>query len=102
MLEAVKPHEILIKNLRALRARHDLTQDSAAELAGVAYKYYQDVEEGRRPCLRLDTITRLAKPYGLGPGELLLADLPASKIVSRRKVRTRLRAPAGSAGESRR
>ena len=93
----VKPHEILIRNLRQLRLRHDLTQESAAELSGVPYKYYQDIEAGRRPCLRLDSLVRLAKPYSLGPGELLNASLPESKISTRKKVKTRLRAPSKEA-----
>jgi transcriptional regulator with XRE-family HTH domain len=74
-----------------------LTQEAAAELAGVAHKYYQDIEAGRRPSLRLDTLIRLSKPYSLGPGDILQARLPSSKITSRRKVQKRQRAPSRAA-----
>jgi len=95
-IQPVQPHEILIRNLRLLRTRHDLTQESTAELCGMQCKLYQQIETGRRPRLRLDTVDRLAKPFSLGVGEILLPTLPKSKINSRKKVRTRLRAVKGS------
>lgn len=92
----MKPHEILIRNLRLLRTRHDLTQESTAELCGMQVKLYQQIESGRRPRMRLDTVERLAQPFSLGVGEILLPTLPKSKISSRKKVRTRIRAVKGS------
>ena len=87
----MEPHEILIRNLRLLRERHSLTQERAAEMCGIDYKFYQHIEAGRRPCVRLDTLSRLSKPYNLGPGEILLAVLPQSKVAGRRGGRTRPR-----------
>ena len=61
----------LIKRLRFLRQKHELTQERFAEIAGISYKYYQQVEAGRKPNLRLDTLERLADAYGLDVWQLL-------------------------------
>jgi transcriptional regulator with XRE-family HTH domain len=102
----LKPHEILSRNLRLLRERHSLTQERVAEMCGIDYKFYQHIEAGRRPCVRLDTLSRLAKPFNLGPGEILLPVLPGSKIAAHRtgrnQPRTGGRSPKKAASESQR
>ena len=96
----LRPHEILIRNLRLLRERHSLTQERVAEMCGIDYKFYQHIEAGRRPCVRLDTLSRLARPFSLGPGEILLPVLPESKITARRSGRTRPRTGGRSPGKA--
>jgi transcriptional regulator with XRE-family HTH domain len=71
--------------LKELRALHDLTQESFAEMAGFSYKYYQAIEAGRGRDLRLSTLERLADAYSLDVHELLAPDLPETKLRKRRK-----------------
>jgi transcriptional regulator with XRE-family HTH domain len=72
--------EILRLNLVRLRDRHNITQEQAAALAGVSYKYFQAVESGHRSQIRLVTLDKLARAFGL-PGAALLSDvLPDSQI----------------------
>lgn len=56
--------KFLGERLRELRQRHDLTQEQAAALCGIEYKYYQMIEWGRKN-LRLDTMARIAGAYHL-------------------------------------
>ena len=64
----------LLERLKALRKRHGLTQERFAELSGISYKYYQQVEAGRKPDLRLSTLERLAAAHGLKVWQLLLPE----------------------------
>jgi len=68
--------ELLIPRLRELRKRHSLTQEQFSEISGVAYKYYQMIEIGKRIDLRLSTLEKLARAYGIGVHELLGPSLP--------------------------
>ena len=80
----------LIARLRELRNRHALTQEKFSELSGVAYKYYQLIEGGHRVDLRLSTLEKLAKAYGIGVHELLAPNVPkvrAAKIPSKKAKR---------------
>ncbi len=70
----------LIARLRELRKCHALTQESFSELSGVAYKYYQLIEGGRRIDLRLSTLEKLAKTYGIGVHELLAPSFPKMRF----------------------
>jgi transcriptional regulator with XRE-family HTH domain len=72
--------ELLRLNLVRLRDRHNLTQEQAASLVGVGYKYYQAVEAGRRSQIRLVTLDKLARAFGLPGAALLLESLPESQI----------------------
>jgi transcriptional regulator with XRE-family HTH domain len=68
------------ERLRELRQRHALTQEHAAALCGMEYKYYQMVEWGRKN-LRLDTMARIASAYHLEIWDLVQRDgLPPSQI----------------------
>ena len=55
-----------------------MTQEQFAERAGISYKYYQQIETGRKPDLRLSTLERLAKAHGLEVYQLLSPRLPLS------------------------
>lgn len=46
----------------------------AAEKAGLGVRHYQDIEGGRRPGIRLETIARLAKVLHVQVWELLQPD----------------------------
>ena len=74
----------LIDRLRALRAKHGLTQEGFAELAGLGYKHYQQIEIGKKPDLRLSTLERIASAYGIEVHQLLAPRMPPSKIRSTR------------------
>lgn len=71
----------LIARLRELRKHHALTQENVSELSGVAYKYYQLIEIGQRIDLRLSTLEKLAKAYGIGVHELLAPTFPKARAV---------------------
>lgn len=75
--------KLLIARLRELRKRHSLTQEQFSELSGVAYKYYQLIENGKRIDLRLSTLEKLASAYGLGVHELLAPGLPKTQFAIR-------------------
>lgn len=68
------------ERLRELRQRHDLTQEQAAELCGMEYKYFQMVEWGRKN-LRLDTMARIAAAFRLEVWDMVQhSGLPISRI----------------------
>ena len=53
------------ERLKQLRALSGLTQEEFAEHAGMSYKFYQQIESGRKKLIRLDTIQRLAEAFGI-------------------------------------
>ena len=61
----------LLARIRQLREAKGLTQESFAEKAGLAYKYYQHVEAGRRRDIRLSTLIKMADGLGLKLSELV-------------------------------
>ncbi len=61
--------------LRQLRQKAELTQEEFAEKARLGYKYYQQIEAGRKEDIRISTLERLARGHGLEIWELLM---PAS------------------------
>lgn len=63
-----------------MRKRHSLTQEQFSELSGVAYKYYQLIETGKRVDLRLSTVEKLARAYGIGVADLLGPTFPETKV----------------------
>ena len=69
MRPRILPH--LLKRLRRLRQRAGLTQEEFAERAGMSYKYYQQIESGRKSDLRLSTLERLARAHGMKLSSLL-------------------------------
>jgi len=79
----------LLSRLKQLRQAHGLTQESFAEQAGLTYKYYQQVEAGRKQDLRLSTLERLAGAYGIEVYELLSPTPPKTKLKLQRRQSTR-------------
>lgn len=67
---------LIAARLRQLRHRHGLTQQEFAELAGMGFKFYQQLESGRKKQIWLETIVRLAEPYGLEAWQFLGPELP--------------------------
>jgi transcriptional regulator with XRE-family HTH domain len=80
----------LIKRLRELRKLHGITQEQFSELSGFSYKFYQLIEIGRKCDLRLSSLEKLAKAYGIEVHELLGPATPRTKspkrIPSKRKI----------------
>jgi len=66
----------LIFRLRELRKLHDITQEQFSETAHFSYKFYQLIEIGRKCDLRLSTLERLAKAYGIEVHQLLAPEMP--------------------------
>lgn len=64
----------LLARVRELREAHGLSQEAFAEKAGLGYKYYQQVEAGRKRDIRLSTLEKLAKACGLELWQLLNLD----------------------------
>jgi transcriptional regulator with XRE-family HTH domain len=69
--------------LRLLRQRHGVTQEEFAELAGVSYKFYQQIEAGRKKQIWLETVERLAAGFGLEAWQLLAPAVPAHTHLAR-------------------
>ena len=65
-------------NLRRIRLAKELTQQGVADLAGVDYKYLQNIEAGRWPNLTLATLQKLADALDVKAWELL-CDVPKGK-----------------------
>lgn len=63
--------EFVLKRLKALRVKHGLTQEQFSEISGIAYKYYQQLEAGRKRDFRLSTLERVAKAYQIAVYQLL-------------------------------
>ena len=82
---------LLLVRLRQLRERHDLTQEAFAEKSGISYKYYQAVEAGRKRELRLSTLERLAKAYGIEVCELLAPEMPRTRIAKKQPLKAKKR-----------
>ncbi len=79
----------LLTRLKQLRDAHGLTQEQFAELSGISYKYYQAVEAGRKPDLRLSTLQRLASAYSIEVWQLLSPTMPKTKAPRQRPPRSR-------------
>lgn len=70
----------LRKRLKELREFHDLTQEQVAEISGFNYKYYQDIELGRKVDLKLSTIERLIKIYSINLHKFFSPKIPKTKL----------------------
>lgn len=59
------------KRLRQLRKKYGYTQQKLAELADVEYKHIQRLES-KKPCdIKLSTLEKLAKAFGISLSKLL-------------------------------
>ena len=70
-------------NLKRLRVSQGLTQQALAEKADVEYKYYQRIESGRWPGLRLGTVECLARAVGVEAWELISPRVKAKKAAKK-------------------
>ena len=61
----------LANRLRRLRAQQGLTQEKAAEKAGLDLRYYQRLESRKPSATKIDTLDRLAKVFKIKPSKLL-------------------------------
>ena len=57
-----------------------MTQESLAQMSGVAYKYYQEIEGGRRSNLEILTLEKIAGVFGLEAFHLFSSRLPVTKL----------------------
>ena len=78
---------LFLTRLRQLREQTGLTQEEFAEVSGISYKYYQQLEQGRKPEVRLSTVERVAKVYGLEVYEILGPELPKTKKLKKSRKR---------------
>ena len=62
--------------LRELRKLTNLTQEEFSEYAGMNYKFYQQLEAGRRKLFRIDTVQRICRAYGIELWEFFHPDIP--------------------------
>ena len=72
----------LASRLRRLRQRHKLTQERFAEAIGLNYKFYQQIEAGRKKQIWLETVERLAAGFGLEAWQLLGPEEPTHTTIS--------------------
>ena len=56
---------------KIIRRALGLTQEEFAERAKMSYKYYQQIEAGRKSDLRLSTLEKLARAHGIALSRLL-------------------------------
>ncbi|MEO0054457.1 MAG: Helix-turn-helix domain, partial [Verrucomicrobiota bacterium] len=74
---------LVADRLRALRLRHELTQEEAAELMDLSLRFYQVLESGRKKQIWLETVERAAAAYGLAACDLIGPQLPEHSHVQR-------------------
>lgn len=80
-LAGVSSLDALASRLRRLRQRHELTQEAFAEAIGLSYKFYQQIEAGRKKQIWLETVERLAAGFGLEAWQILAPDEPTHTTV---------------------
>lgn len=69
--------------LRFIRETLGLTQESFAEKAGISYKYYQAIENGRKTDLRLSTLRKLSHACNLTLSEFVDDHLSQVKVAEK-------------------
>jgi transcriptional regulator with XRE-family HTH domain len=80
--------QIIRANMKRLRTRQGLTQQSLAEKAGLDYNYLQKIESGRWGGLRVSTVETLAQALEVEIWELFVPCAPVkSKTVGRPKIK---------------
>jgi transcriptional regulator with XRE-family HTH domain len=79
-----KTQKNLVLRLKELRKIHGLTQEQFSERTGISYKYYQAIETGAKKELRISTLERLAKAYGIEVWQLLCPTTPKTILQNRR------------------
>lgn len=59
------------KQIRSLRAKHNLTQEDLASRSNISTKYLQNLEGKKPKVASLETLEKLAKGFGMEIWELL-------------------------------
>lgn len=67
--------QVIASRLLELRRIHGITQEEAAELAGISMRFYQTLESGRKKQMWLGTVQKLADSFGLEPWQLIYPGL---------------------------
>lgn len=62
------------QDITRLRLARKLTQEQAAERAGIHLRHWQKIETAERPDICLSTLWRIAKAFGLHPSEIVSTD----------------------------
>jgi transcriptional regulator with XRE-family HTH domain len=57
--------QFIAGRLRVLRSQAALSQEQAADLVGITFKYYQRLESGTVVGIRLSSIEKITKAYGI-------------------------------------
>jgi Zn-dependent peptidase ImmA (M78 family)/DNA-binding XRE family transcriptional regulator len=88
----ISPAADIGANLQRLRGVRGLTQDAAAEAAGVSRAAYRNLEAGLSEP-RASTLVAIAKALGVSPGDLLrpAPPLPRARFRSQRRLKDRAR-----------
>ena len=61
---------MLAEKMRSLREKAGLTQQDLATAAALSISMISQIEQGRKPDLRISTLIHLAEALGIEPGEL--------------------------------
>ena len=61
----------LAKRLKELRRQLGITQEEAAQKCHLEYKYYQRYESTKPRDMRLSTLEKIAKGFGVKPSDLI-------------------------------
>lgn len=80
----------LLARIKQLREANGLTQEAFAEKVGLAYKYYQHVEAGRRRDIRLSTLVKMADGLGLTLSQLVDFNFSPPVAIEEKKGSTKL------------
>lgn len=70
----------IARRVRQLRLRVKISQEEFAEYAEMNYKFYQQIESGRRSHLRVETVERICAAYGIALWEFFHPDTPEVSI----------------------
>ena len=60
----------MARRIKELRQKRGLTQEEAAEKAGIKYKYYQEMESANLRDMRFSTLEKIAKGLGVKLSQL--------------------------------
>ncbi|MBR5622223.1 MAG: helix-turn-helix transcriptional regulator [Opitutales bacterium] len=76
----------IAQRARQLRLRVKISQEEFAEYAAINYKFYQQIESGRRSHLRVETVARICAAYGIELWEFFHPNAPNVSIDSKKII----------------
>ena len=80
----------IAQRLKDLRKLSKLTQEEFAEHADMNYRYYQHLESGRKKFLRIDTIERICRAYGIEVWEFFYTQLPQLRMNVNKNIKSNI------------